>query len=109
MPLWLLILLGRAASGERFRAATRTDYQLWFSGFALLPLFMTIWIFICKFIPDSTVSPFPFWLGLTILGTIHILIWLKWAQRLPVPILVLTAVISWALLLWFGWKQTGVL
>jgi len=109
MPTWLLILLGRAAAGERFRKGTRRDYQLYISFFALFPLFLLAWIFISGFIPDSTVSGFPFWLGLTILGTVYVLVWLVLAWRLPLPVWIVIAVISCAVLLWCGWKYLGVL
>ena len=100
MPTWLMILLGRAAAGERLRKSTQSDYRTAFGHLALLPIFGMASVFLMTRIPSSVVSGFPFWAIVTVLGILYFFTVLIVAPKIPSPILLLVAIVSWSCGAW---------
>jgi hypothetical protein len=101
-------LLLRAALGERWRKGTKTDYRYWFWHCAMLPLVMLITLPYMDFILDH----WPIWAVIAViavLGAVYVFISLSVAPKVPSPVLITIAVVSWAALFVYGWKKTGVL
>ena len=109
MPPWLLILLGRAAAGEKFRKATPRDYRIAFGTLALIP--------ICLFASEpvfsgplaTTTKFFPIFVFATILMAIYAVFIFFVFPKLPALFWLLIAAIIWPLYIRFAWHHLGVI
>jgi len=109
MPPWLLIYLGRAASGERFRKATTNDYRRGFGILALLPIFLFASEPVFSGPLANTTKFFPIWVFAAISMAIFAVFIFFVFPKVPALFWLLIAALFWPLFIWYAWHHSGVI
>ena len=99
---YLLGIIIRWSSGERFRKSTPTDWRRHSAFFVVLPIFlMAAGYFGHSFMEhaNTTLIWLAFVLGMVVFGAV----WLSWAKFVPSFVLLILGVFAWVGFALFSW------
>ena len=101
MPSWILLLIARWTSGERFRKATPAERRWYTGALVFAPIFLLCFLRFGESLLQKAgaVGIWFFAMGcLLILGVCHEL----WSSYIPVVVSVIIGVIVWLVLFWLA-------
>ena len=104
MGNWIISLLLRIASGERFRKATPTELR-WFSGaFAFIPIWGALFIYVGHSYLDraSGVGIWFFMMACLLVAGLTLAVWTKFV---PAAVSWVFGAIIWAVTLWLAFTN----